>query len=349
MKMAPWRVTNRLDKWVFPNLTDFPPMSVAHLENVNILPFAPPFLPRSGQLITDYLIPWSPDYVPWFKFAGDGFYSSNVDIDTDGCHYEIDTAFYMDHSIAAHFGHFIGDCVPRLHAWDVCRAIFGDDIKVIVGHDANRAFHDYLFQAAGVPPEAVVRTAGLGRIRRLLLPSQSLSLGIFASPTSARLFATMRDRMARRDVTMPDRVYLSRMGVKDRKLANEEDVERIFQRHGFTIVRPETLSIAQQVNLVSNAGLLAGCSGSGLFSLAFQGRLRSAFILIYDSYLQNSELLLSAGRQCEITYHMGSRVSDEQMARGLVWSVDLARLETEVANWVSPQPRTGILFSVAST
>jgi capsular polysaccharide biosynthesis protein len=84
--------------------------------------------------------------------------------------------------------------------------------------------------------------------------------------------------VAKRDVSLPDRVYLSRSGVPIRTLTNEAVVERIFAGFGFAAVHPERLSVDQQIALVSNALLVAGPSGSALFNLAFQGRLRSAFI-----------------------------------------------------------------------
>jgi capsular polysaccharide biosynthesis protein len=144
----------------------------------------------------------------------------------------------------------------------------------------------------------------------------------------------VRDRSAVRDITLPNKVYLSRAGVNDRKLANESEVERLFESFGFIIIRPETIRIEQQIALVSNALLLAGPGGSGMFNLAFQGRLRSAFLLVWDEFIQMSEMLLSVGRVCDLWYHLGRRVTSEYSGTGRVWEVDLIRLHNDVAEWL---------------
>jgi Glycosyltransferase 61 len=321
----------------FPTAIDFPKMTITTLEDAYCLPFGPPILPDFKQIVTEYLIPWAPEVLGWFTYAGDKTYSASVNINTNDTEYDLNTAFYMDHSISGHYGHFIGDCLPRLHALDTCRALFGE-MKVIIAGEAPTDFQTHLLNAAGVPSRDIVRINGLVRCRRLLLATQSLGVEHYASPTSARLFSAIRDRSSVRDVTMPDKIYLSRAGIKIRILENESAVERIFERHGFVVVRPETLPVERQIALMANALLIAGPSGSGLFNLAFQGRMRSALILAWDGYLHMSEMLLSAGRGCDLWYHIGQSVprrADATTAARDTWVVDLIRLESEVSDWLA--------------
>jgi hypothetical protein len=347
MVMPPCHVTNRpgndyrLQQTMltppdgkFPAAISFPKMTITILEDAYCLPFGPPILPGFGRIVTEYLVPWAPQALGWFGHVGGNAYTANVPINTNDTEYDLDTAFYMDHSISGHYGHFIGDCLSRLHAWDSCRALFGE-MKVIVADGAQIDFQTHLLNAAGVASRDIVRFKGLVRCRRLLLATQSLGVEHYASPTSARLWAAIRDRSSVRDITMPDKIYFSRAGVKIRNLNNENDVERVFERHGFTIIRPETLRVESQVALMSNALLVAGPSGSGLFNLAFQGRMRSAFVLAWEGYLQMSEMLFSAGRGSDLWYHIGQSVPPG--TPGAVrdtWVVDLARLESEVADWL---------------
>jgi hypothetical protein len=321
----------------FPTVVDFPKMVLTTLENAYCLPFGPPILPMSGQIITDFMIPWAPKYLPWFDHHNDNVYHASVDFDTAGPEYDLDTAFYMDHSVSGHYGHFVGDCLCRMYAWDVCRALFGD-LKVIIANGAAPEFQAYLLNAAGVPDRDIIRLRYVARCKRLLLATQSLGVERYASPTSARLWSTIRDRSAVRDVSLPDRIYLSRSGIKDRKLLNETDVERVFERHGFTIIRLETLKPEKQIGLVSNALLVAGTSGSSMFNLAFQGRMRSAFILMWEERIQLSERLFSVGHNCDLWYHLGHRALFGTTEMGS-WIVDLARLESDVADWLA---QTGV-------
>ena len=344
MVMPPHRVVNRPSGDVtlhhsmrmqpdgrFLATTDFPKMALTTLENAYCLPFGPPILPDQGRIITDFLIPWAPDALGWFAHAGGNVYHTKVGYDTDDVEHDLDTAFYMDHSVSGHYGHFIGDCLCRMYAWDVCGSLF-NDVKAVVAYGAEPDFQPQLLSAAGVPIRDIVRIRGLVRCRRLLLATPSLGIEHYASTTSARLWGTIRDRSAVRDVSLPDRIYLSRSGTKSRKLLNETDVERVFERHGFAIIRPETLRVETQIALVSNALLVAGPGGSSMFNLAFQGRMRSAFILAWEGRVQMSELLLSAGRSCDLSYHLGRGVPTDASDS---WVVDPARFESDVADWLT--------------
>jgi hypothetical protein len=319
----------------FPASLAFPKMTITTLENAYCLPFAPPMLLGERKIITDFLIPWAREQAVWFNHAGGNVYRMNVDVNTDNIHHDIDTGFYMDHSISGHFGHFIGDCLCRMHAWEVARQIFGD-VKLIIGRRNQLDYQDELFRAAGATAKDVIKFNGLIRCKRLLLATQSLGLEQYASPTSARLWSEIRDRVAKRDISLPDRIYLTRAAMPLRRLVNESDVERLFERHGFTVVRPDLLTIPQQIALVSNALLIAGPGGSGMFNVAFQGRMRSAFILSREHRLHLTEMLCCAGRSSDIWYHLGKDwPSEDPTADAASWRVDPDRLDSDVADWIA--------------
>jgi len=212
----------------FPEFISFKELTITRLENAYCLPFGPPVLLDRGQVVTEFLIPWAPAVLGWFTHAGDGMYYTNSNIDTINTQFDLDVAFYMDHSISGHYGHFIGDCLCRMYAWDVCRSLFGN-IKVIIADGATTDFQAHLLNAAGVPARDIVRINGLVRCKQLLLATQSFGVQRYASPASARLWAKIRDRSAARDIKLPERIYLSRSGVRDRKLMNESEVELIFE------------------------------------------------------------------------------------------------------------------------
>jgi hypothetical protein len=133
----------------FPKQISFPRMMISTVENAYCLPFGPPVLPTIGRIVTDYLVPWAPQALGWFSYIGNDHYTANATIDTNDVEYDIETAFYLDHSISGHFGHFIADCMSRMYAWDVCRAIFGD-VKVIVAHGVQTDFQTHL-KDSGLP------------------------------------------------------------------------------------------------------------------------------------------------------------------------------------------------------
>jgi len=340
MAMPACRVTNRTDYALcdpvhggadgkFPAALDYPGMMITRLDDAFCLPHAPPFLPSRRQIVSDFLTPWAPDNLAWFQHVAGGTYRFPWAMDTGDTEHDIDTGFYLEHAVSAHYGHFIGDCLCRIYAGEVCDALF-NDVKVIISGGDGADFQTYFLQAAGVPERSIVRMHGMVRCRHLLLATQSLGVERYASPTAARLWSRIRDRCAARDVGLPDRLYLSRSGIGRRRLVNEHAVETIFERHGFAIIRPETLPVSVQVALVSNALLVAGTGGSGMFNLAFQGRLRSAFILRPDDFVQLLEMQMCAGHNVDLWYHLGHR----SPAPGESWVVDIVRLESDVSDWL---------------
>jgi O-antigen biosynthesis protein WbqL len=69
----------------------------------------------------------------------------------------------------------------------------------------------------------------------------------------------------------PRRIYLSRRLLSGgwHRLRNEEEVEAVMVRHGFTVVHPQTLSLREQFALMAGAGLVAGEYGSALHNTLF--------------------------------------------------------------------------------
>ena len=318
----------------FPAVLPFPAMKLTILENGFCLPFSPPLLSRQRKFINDYVIPWAQDRVPWFTHGGGNHYFTEANMDMDDISYDIETGFYMDHVISGHFGHFVADCLCRMFAWDIVRQVFGD-VKLIIAERDRSDFQVSLLAACGATDSDILWLDGLVRCKRLVMATQSLGVEQYASPSSLQLWNRIRDNKARRDISLPDRIYLSRSAVETRKLVNEAEAEAIFQRNGFTIVRPETLNVDQQIALVSNALLVAGPAGSGMFNLGFQGRLRSAFILAHEERLQTTEMLFCAGGGCDIWYRLGTSAALGGQPAWGPWAIDPARLASDVADWIA--------------
>jgi capsular polysaccharide biosynthesis protein len=68
-------------------------------------------------------------------------------------------------------------------------------------------------------------------------------------------------------------VYISRAGIKDRqfarKMENEEVLISALTQQGFTIIFPEQLSVAEQIEIFSQAKVIVGESGAGMANIIF--------------------------------------------------------------------------------
>jgi capsular polysaccharide biosynthesis protein len=64
-------------------------------------------------------------------------------------------------------------------------------------------------------------------------------------------------------------IYIDRGGSANRRLPNEAALAERLRRRGFHTVRPETLTLDQQVALFKGAGMVVGQLGAGLANIAF--------------------------------------------------------------------------------
>jgi len=68
----------------------------------------------------------------------------------------------------------------------------------------------------------------------------------------------------------PERIYVSREGlVQNRRLINENDLLRTIQGLGFQVVKPECLSLADQIRTFKDAKVVLGAFGAGLTNMLF--------------------------------------------------------------------------------
>lgn len=65
------------------------------------------------------------------------------------------------------------------------------------------------------------------------------------------------------------RLYVGRGGASRRALLNEAEILALCEGHGFESVRPETLSLDDQVRLFASAELIVGVSGAALTNILF--------------------------------------------------------------------------------
>jgi capsular polysaccharide biosynthesis protein len=66
-----------------------------------------------------------------------------------------------------------------------------------------------------------------------------------------------------------EKIYVSRMAMQSRRTFGEGVVQKIFEKNGYKIICPETLPLTEQIALVKNARVLAGCAGTALHLALF--------------------------------------------------------------------------------
>lgn len=80
-----------------------------------------------------------------------------------------------------------------------------------------------------------------------------------------------------------ERVFINRQSAARRRISNFEEIEPVLDEYGITIIDPYSLSIFEQIFLLSNAKLLIGAHGAGLVNMLFMKQGQTV-IEIRNSY-----------------------------------------------------------------
>lgn len=104
------------------------------------------------------------------------------------------------------------------------------------------------------------------RFKNVYVPEISKSPD-YTADAFASTFDAIADAVVSKKVY--DKVYVSRSALKTRRTFGEAAVQSIFERNGFHIIYPETMPIREQIAIVKNCRMLAGCAGTALHLALF--------------------------------------------------------------------------------
>jgi capsular polysaccharide biosynthesis protein len=162
------------------------------------------------------------------------------------------------------YGHFLIDCLPALLAAEQAGALASHPpvAPPLLPWQAE------LLTLLGVTPTVIDA------------PVARLGEAVFATPMDHFLHASgppldaVRDRILAAaaitdDPEAPKRIYISRLGSLKRVLVNEAELEAELQARGFTVVRPETLSVRDQIALFHRAEVIVAPAGAALANILF--------------------------------------------------------------------------------
>jgi len=169
----------------------------------------------------------------------------------------------------SNYYHWLFDSLPRLHLLQLAGIAWNDVQSFLINESAGSFTADSL-ALLGISGERLVRCSK----RRITIVEQLL-VPPMPAPRQGGVAPWMCDFL--RGSFLPlippvprgARLYLSRRHSPKRRLANEAEVERLFQAHGFTLLLLETLSFREQVAAFAGASVVAGPHGAGFANLVF--------------------------------------------------------------------------------
>lgn len=187
--------------------------------------------------------------------------------------YYDDMAIFCGGDRFFHFGHFLIEGMER--AWPTLLKKYKNAKLVYVSsRDSMPGYAIEFLRLLGVDASRVILLNKSARFRELYVPERASHIGQYTSSVQNDVYQTIAKNAGNKN--FGDMVYLSRGRMGARSIFGEEQVQRIFEKNGFKIIYPETLSITEQVQLASGAKCIAGIAGSALHLAAFMapgGRL----------------------------------------------------------------------------
>lgn len=177
---------------------------------------------------------------------------------------------------AYNFWHWMADCLPQVLTLE--KYLDGRPLTLLASNTLGGFQRETLslmlpptMKLEFVPADTWIRTD------RFVLPSY-LS-GRCNGYLPEDYYAEIRRRILRglslKETPNPDlRIYLSRSGAKRRRIANEAAVMQSLRSYGFIEVKPETMSMREQVSLFLRAEVIVGPHGAALGGIVFAPRAK---------------------------------------------------------------------------
>jgi capsular polysaccharide biosynthesis protein len=239
--------------------------------------------------------------------------------------------FYLDGRHGQHFGHFLTEVLPRLWAMDFLD--LGGMRLLMNGRHFEPWMMDYL-RPLGFSTDRLMLFRQPVECEELVIARQGCVLG--------RYFHPLVQPLARRIVEFhggpaedgPRRLYISRRGVTQRSLVNEERIEEMARQAGFTPIRPEMRPVSEQIRLFAGATHIIGPVGSGGYNALFARRNPRKLILRPAGFAPHVDATLNAAIGGEVDYVEGVSMDASVHAMIGPWHLDPGLFEEALADWL---------------
>lgn len=167
------------------------------------------------------------------------------------------------------FGHFLLEHMNRVYA--ALDKKYANMKYVLVNNKSVSPVPGYMFdllEFLGVKRENILILEHTTQFKNVYVPDQGFNIPVYSSYDFGKTFDKIADNIdAPKEVF--EKIYVSRAKMESRKTFGEEKIQEIFERNGFKIIYPETLSLKTQIGLMKNCKVLAGCAGTALHMALF--------------------------------------------------------------------------------
>jgi hypothetical protein len=211
------------------------------------------------------------------------------------------------------FGHFLVDMFPK--AWLATRLLHRRHFTYIVHDTALLPVVREAFTRIGVNPFAISVSDNMPVLCETAVVIDGLSAhGVYQSPLCGQALTDLAEAIPAAPYA---KIFVSRHS-GHRPLLNQEAVEAVMRDHGFAVVDPAQMTLAEQISLFKGASTVVGPLGAALTNIAFCPRGSRIVALTAQSFPDTFFWFLSQ--------HRGH---DYREVRGL----DASGTPEEVGSW----------------
>ena len=237
--------------------------------------------------------------------------------------------------LMSHYGHFVLESMSRLWARDLF-----PDLPIVFTRPGKWRDPPLYGTAVFDALELGERIRVLDRptlLRNVVCPSPAIEYRWKAFTVADEPHLAVADALAHRGQRAWRRpVYLTRSGLPDdlRKSEAEPQLEAELASRGFEIVRPEDLSLAEQISLFNQSPLIVGAVGSAMHTALFSRSSGALAMLNWGRGFEN--YLLSDSVKTYTSYYLKSMERGDN-ARRIEINVPLTLDLLEQARLIEPR------------
>lgn len=257
---------------------------------------------------------------PHLKLQGDGFLPTrhvNDAVDMQ------EPVYYLDGEQASHFGHWTLEVLSRL--WPLLHDRSLTKLKFITSSKLVEHVKTVLM-SLGVPEQNIVYFSKPVRCREIYIASQGYVLDRAASEEVYNLWREIGSKFIK--IGTPERLYASRMRFhKQRNLLDENETSDVFQRLGFSIVSPETLSVKEQIEIFAGAKCIAGPSGSNVYGAIYSQHQGRRLFVSPEKFVLLNDPLIAHATHSKLRVVTGTTIRAERGPMLDDWKLDISAVE----------------------
>lgn len=194
--------------------------------------------------------------------------------------------------VLPHYGHLLLTTLARCWAIDGSTPVLFHSVPAVQDHGAGYILD--LLRLAGLENRSVSFDRPT-RIRRVIVPEPALFEQHSIWTHYAIPMAAIGRSIGPVATPVPKKIYLSKSRLHSgvTGLEGEAFVDLKMKQAGFAVIHPESLGLAEQVNLFRKAELVVGAAGSAFHTLALVPHTSARrVILTLESFLNSNFLLL---------------------------------------------------------